>query len=55
DKFKAQMAGIIARTDAGVLDEATDAYKPIDQVLAAQEGILVNVLDHFKPVIVLKG
>ncbi|MBU1249468.1 MAG: RtcB family protein [Proteobacteria bacterium] len=55
DKFKAQMAGIIARTDAGVLDEAPDAYKPIDQVLAAQEGILVNVIDHFKPVMVLKG
>ena len=49
------MRGIVCRTDKDVLDEAPWAYKKIDAVLAAQEGILVNVLDHFKPLLVLKG
>lgn len=49
------MKGIICRTDKGVLDEGPWAYKRIDQVLAAQEGRLVEIVDHFKPVIVLKG
>ena len=49
------MKGIVCRTDKAVLDEAPWAYKRIDTVLAAQAGILIEVLDHFKPVIVLKG
>jgi tRNA-splicing ligase RtcB len=49
------MDGVVCRTDKGVLDEAPWAYKRIDEVLAAQDGILVDVTDHFKPVIVLKG
>ncbi len=49
------MKGIICRTDKGVLDEAPWAYKRIDEILAAQDGVLVEVIDHFKPVVVLKG
>ena len=49
------MAGIVCRTDAAVLDEAPWAYKDIGPVLAAQDGILVDVVDHFAPVVVLKG
>lgn len=49
------MKGIVCRTDKAVLDEAPWAYKKIDAVLAAQDGILVDVVDHFKPLIVLKG
>jgi tRNA-splicing ligase RtcB len=49
------MQGIVCRIDKDVLDEAPWAYKKIDAVLAAQAGILVDVLDHFKPLIVLKG
>lgn len=49
------MKGIVCRTDKSVLDEAPWAYKKIDAVLAAQDGILVEVLDHFKPLLVLKG
>lgn len=49
------MQGIVCRKDKGVLDEAPWAYKKIDEVLAAQDGILVDVLDHFKPLAVLKG
>ncbi len=49
------MRGIVCRTDKDVLDEAPWAYKPIGPVLAAQEGILVDVVDHFAPLVVLKG
>jgi tRNA-splicing ligase RtcB len=55
EQMQKLMKGIVCRTDKGVLDEAPWAYKKIDQVLAAQEGILIEVLDHFKPIIVLKG
>ncbi|MDR2443681.1 MAG: RtcB family protein [Deltaproteobacteria bacterium] len=49
------MRGIVCRTDKEILDEAPWAYKKIEPVLAAQDGLLVDVLDHFKPIIVLKG
>lgn len=49
------MKGIVCRKDKDVLDEAPWAYKNIDAVLAAQDGILVDVIDHFKPLIVVKG
>ena len=55
EDLEKQMEGVVCRTDKGVLDEAPWVYKDIDEVLAAQEGILVEVTDHFKPVIVLKG
>ena len=51
----ALMEGVVCRTDQGVLNEAPWAYKNIDAVLAAQNGIMVDVIDHFKPIIVLKG
>jgi tRNA-splicing ligase RtcB len=54
-KLEKNMAGVVCRTDKGVLDEAPWVYKNIDDVLSAQEGVLVEVTDHFKPVIVLKG
>jgi tRNA-splicing ligase RtcB len=49
------MKGIVCRKDKDVLDEAPWAYKQIDDVLAAQEGILVDIVDHFRPIIVHKG
>jgi tRNA-splicing ligase RtcB len=49
------MQGIVCRTDAAILDEAPWAYKDIDAVLRAQEGVVVDIVDHFKPVIVIKG
>ena len=55
ESFREQMGGISCRTDEDVLDEAPDAYKDIKKVLEAQNGILVDVIDHFKPIIVLKG
>jgi tRNA-splicing ligase RtcB len=53
--LRKQMKGIVCRTDKDVLDEAPWAYKKIDAVLAAQDGILVDIVDHFRPIIVLKG
>jgi tRNA-splicing ligase RtcB len=55
EQMRKMMKGIVCRTDKGVLDEGPWAYKKIDMVLAAQEGVLVEVVDHFKPIIVLKG
>jgi tRNA-splicing ligase RtcB len=49
------MGDIVCRMDKGILDEAPWGYKPISDVLSAQDGVLVDVTDHFKPVIVLKG
>ena len=55
EQMQKLMRGIVCRTDKGVLDEAPWAYKKIDRILAAQEGVLIEVVDHFKPCIVLKG
>jgi tRNA-splicing ligase RtcB len=49
------MQGIVCRADAAVLDEAPWAYKDVDLVLRAQAGVVVDIVDHFRPVIVLKG
>jgi tRNA-splicing ligase RtcB len=49
------MQGIVCRADAAVLDEAPWAYKDIGAVLRAQEGVVVDLADHFRPVIVVKG
>lgn len=37
------------------LDEAPGAYKNYDYVIDAQNGIVVDILDRFKPIIVVKG
>jgi len=54
-QLEENMEGVVCRTDKGVLDEAPWVYKNIGDVLSAQEGVLIEVTDHFKPVIVLKG
>jgi tRNA-splicing ligase RtcB len=55
ERMRKMMKGIVCRTDKSVLDEAPWAYKKIDAVLAAQAGVLVEIVDHFKPFVVLKG
>jgi tRNA-splicing ligase RtcB len=55
NELRKLMKGIVCRTDAAILDEAPWAYKDIGPVLLAQEGIVVEIADHFKPVVVLKG
>ena len=55
DRLAGQMRGIICRTDKSVCDEGPDAYKSADTVIARQNGLLVEVVDHFRPVLVVKG
>ena len=53
--FIEQMEGIVAPTEGKFLDEAPEAYKQIGKVLSAQQDILIDCIDHFKPLIVIKG
>lgn len=53
--FKAQMEGVVSIADKTTLDEAPDAYKDIKGVLSLQEGIVVEVIDHAKPLINIKA
>jgi tRNA-splicing ligase RtcB (3'-phosphate/5'-hydroxy nucleic acid ligase) len=46
--------GIECRKDAGVIDETPLAYKPIDQVMAAQRD-LVEVVHELRQVVCVKG
>jgi tRNA-splicing ligase RtcB len=49
------MQGIVSRVDKGTLDEAPFAYKEIDAVIAAQDGVVIKVIDHLQPLINVKG
>lgn len=53
-QFVSSMAGIESRQDAEVLDEAPQAYKSIDAVMAAQKD-LVEIVHTLKQIIVVKG
>lgn len=55
DKFKTDMRGVVCSTDRAVLEEAPDAYKNIDYVIAHQEGITVDIIDYINPLINIKG
>lgn len=50
-----QMKGIICKVNKSLCDEGPDAYKNGKYVIEKQDGILVNIIDHFKPIIVIKG
>lgn len=53
--FEKQMEGIVCSTDKSILDEAPDAYKDINYVMKAQEGVTVEVVDYIKPVLNIKA
>jgi len=53
--IKKEMKGIIAKSDASVYDEFDFAYKPIEEVIKKQDGIVVNVIDHISSLINIKG
>jgi tRNA-splicing ligase RtcB len=55
EAFKNQMDGIICSVDSSFIDEAPGAYKDVFQVIKRQEGIVVDILDHIKPLINVKG
>ena len=52
--LKRQTSGVECRKDKGVLDEIPEAYKDIDQVMAAQQD-LVEVVACLKQVLCVKG
>jgi len=55
-KFESTMkdAGVVAKVGASTLDESPDAYKNIFDVINAQ-GDLIEVIDHVKPLVNIKG
>ena len=55
ERYEKRMSGIIADVNKGNLDESPDAYKDGDTVIAYQEGVVVDVIDHVKPLICVKG
>lgn len=54
-QHKEWMKGIVAKVDHGTLDEAHGAYKNLRNVIKAQDGIVVDVVDYVKPLINVKG
>ena len=46
--------GVECRKDSGVLDETPAAYKPIEDVMAAQSD-LVEVVHELKQILCVKG
>ena len=54
ERFAETMVGVESRQDAAVLDEAPDAYKSIDAVIAA-EADLIEVVATLKQIVCVKG
>jgi len=54
DRFKQTMQGVLFRCTPGHLDEAPDAYKDIDKVMACQAE-LVEIVTELRPLAVIKG
>ncbi|UVK59080.1 RtcB-like RNA ligase [Microbacterium phage Cen1621] len=54
EDVKRTMAGIEARTDEGVIDEISLAYKNLDDVIAAQAD-LVEVVEKLETILCVKG
>ncbi len=50
-----EKADIVAKVSLSTLDEAPFAYKNINQVISAQQGIVIEVIDQVKPLINIKG
>ena len=55
EEHRAAVKGVVCRTDRAVLDESPDAYKDVHEVVKAQDGIVVEVIDHARPIVNVKG
>ncbi len=55
EDFKESMQGIVAKVDRQTLDESPFVYKDINKVIKAQEGIVIEVINHLKPLVNVKG
>jgi len=54
DRFKETMKGKITKVCKGTLDEAPDAYKDVSVVIKAQEGVVIEVVNHIESEIIIK-
>jgi len=54
EEFTEQMQGKFARVEKDTLDEAPNAYKNIFEVMQLQKD-LVEIIDHVKPIVNIKG
>ncbi len=50
-----EMADIVAKVSEKTIDEAPFAYKDINKVIKAQDGVVIKVVDVVKPLINIKG
>lgn len=55
DDFVKSMSGIWAKVSSTTLDESPAAYKEADYVLSGTDGVVVDVVDHIKPLINIKS
>lgn len=55
ESFQNEMVGVECNLGEKLLDEAPEAYKRIDTVLGYQDGILIDVICHYRPIVVVKG
>lgn len=54
EQFSNEMCDVVAKVDIETLDESPMAYKDIFEVMKLQED-LVEVIDHIKPLVNIKG
>lgn len=54
EDHKKAMVGVEARLDEDILDESPAAYKPISDVMAAQDD-LVEIVTRLKQIVNVKG
>lgn len=55
DEFKLTMNGIAADVGRHTLDEAPAAYKDLNEVIEPQRGVVVDIVDHVRPLVNVKG
>ena len=55
DDFRSAMKGIAADVSGHTIDESPAAYKNLDEVMQMQNHIVVDLIDHVKPLINIKG
>lgn len=53
-QYLSQVSGVVTKASASSIDEAPDAYKDVHEVVRMQEGEVIEVLDHIRPMISFK-
>jgi tRNA-splicing ligase RtcB len=53
--FHDAMTGVKARVEPATLDEAPFVYKNLDEVIAMQRGVVIDIVDRTRPLVNIKG